>query len=180
MSATLFDVAPVVAEPERAPVRRLATETPAPTPPAKPARPRERRTAPPPAPVRRAGRAHQRVTVLAVVVVAAVAAIASFDHQRELAVLAGEGWRAWLLPLSVDGLVVAATMVMLDRRRAGQAAGALPWLSLVLGVAASLAANVAAAEPTLVGRLVAAWPPVALLLAFELLLRQVDGRPRQR
>lgn len=118
-------------------------------------------------------RAARRVTVAAVVLVAAVAAVASFDHQRELAVLAGEGWRAWLLPLSVDGLVVAASMTLLASRRAGQRPGVLPWLSLVLGVAASLAANVAAAEPTLVGRLVAAWPPVALLLAFELLLRQV-------
>lgn len=127
---------------------------------------------------RNTGTGSRAVTVLAVVVVAAVAAVASFDHQRELAVMAGEGWRAWLLPLSVDGLVVAATMVMLDRRRAGQPAGALPWLSLVLGVAASLAANVAAAEPTVAGRLVAAWPPVALLLAFELLLRHVDGRRR--
>ena len=36
-----------------------------------------------------------------------------------------------------------------------------------------LAANVAAADPTVAGRLVAAWPPVALLLAYELLLQQL-------
>lgn len=114
----------------------------------------------------------RRVTVLAVVVVALVAAVASFDHQRQLAAAAGEDWRAWLLPLSVDGLVVAASMTMLARRRAGLPAGALAWVSLLLGAAASLAANVAAAEPTIAGRLVAAWPPVALLLGFELLLGQ--------
>jgi hypothetical protein len=58
------------------------------------------------------------------------------------------------------------------RRRAGQPAGVLPWVALLLGLGASLAANVAAAAPTVVGRLVAAWPPVGLLLSYELLLQQ--------
>ena len=111
------------------------------------------------------------ITTLAVLAVALVAAIASYDHQRALAELAGEGWRAWLLPVSVDGLVVAASMSMLVRRRAGLAAGTLAWTSLLAGIGASLAANVAAADPTVVGRVVAAWPPLALLLASELLLQ---------
>jgi hypothetical protein len=34
---------------------------------------------------------------------------------------------------------------------------------------ASVAANVAAAHPTPVGRLIAAWPPVALFIAYETL-----------
>ena len=100
-----------------------------------------------------------------------VAAVASYDHQRALAELAGEGWRAWLIPVSVDGLVVAASMTMLVRRRVGLPAGALAWASLLAGIGASLAANVAAADPTAVGRVVAAWPPVALLLAWELLMQ---------
>jgi Protein of unknown function (DUF2637) len=113
----------------------------------------------------------RRITTLAVVAVALVAAIASYDHQRALAELAGAGWRAWLLPVSVDGLVVAASMSMLVRRRAGLPAGTLAWASLLAGIGASLAANVAAADPTVVGRVVAAWPPVALLLAWELLMQ---------
>jgi hypothetical protein len=121
----------------------------------------------------------RRVTVLAVVTVALVAAAASYEHMRMLAVAAGEGWRAWLLPLSVDGLVIAASMAMLVRRRAGEPAGTLAWLSVLLGVGASLAANVAAAEPTVQGRLVAAWPPVALLLSYEL-LGAVAGRATAR
>jgi Protein of unknown function (DUF2637) len=111
------------------------------------------------------------ITTLAVLAVALVAAIASYDHQRALAEMAGEDWRAWLLPVSVDGLVVAASMSMLVRRRAGMPVGALAWTSLLAGVGASLAANVAAADPTMVGRVVAAWPPLALLLAWELLLQ---------
>ena len=118
----------------------------------------------------------QRVTTGAVLAVALVAAIASYEHMRSLAGLAGEGWRAWLLPISVDGLAVAASMTMLVRRRAGLPAGALAWLALLLGLGASLAANVAAAEPTVEGRLVAAWPPVGLLLAYELLMQQIKAR----
>jgi hypothetical protein len=121
----------------------------------------------------------RRLTALAVVVVAAVAAAASYSHMRRLAVDAGEGEIAFLLPLSVDGLVVAASMSLLVRRRAGHPPGGLAWCALLLGVGASLAANVAAAEPTLVGRLVAAWPPLALLLAYELLMQQVGDDARR-
>jgi Protein of unknown function (DUF2637) len=67
------------------------------------------------------------ITTLAVLAVALVAAVASYDHQRALAALAGEDWRAWLLPVSVDGLIVAASMSMLVRRRGGMPAGALAW-----------------------------------------------------
>jgi hypothetical protein len=120
------------------------------------------------------------ITTLAVLAVALVAAVASYDHQRALAALAGEDWRAWLLPVSVDGLIVAASMSMLVRRRAGLPAGALAWASLLAGIGASLAANVAAAEPTMVGRVVAAWPPVALLLAWELLMQvRAPTEPRR-
>ena len=54
--------------------------------------------------------------------------------------------------------------------------GPLAWAALLLGLGASLAANVAAAEPTVQGRLVAAWPPVALLLSYELLMQQIKAR----
>jgi hypothetical protein len=118
----------------------------------------------------------RRVTTVAVLSVALVAAVASYEHMRALAETAGEGWRAWLLPISVDGLAVAASMTMLVRRRAGERAGGLAWVALLLGLGASLAANVAAAEPTVQGRLVAAWPPVGLLLSYELMLQQIKGR----
>ncbi|MDQ3987764.1 MAG: DUF2637 domain-containing protein [Actinomycetota bacterium] len=112
------------------------------------------------------------VTVAAVVVVATVAAVVSFAHMATVAQRAGEGWRALLLPLSVDGLVVAASMTLLTRRRAGLPGGRLAWCALLGGVAASLAANVAAAEPTATARVVAAWPALAFAVAFELLLQQ--------
>lgn len=42
---------------------------------------------------------------------------------------------------------------------------------LALGIGASLAANIAAADPSVIGRVVAAWSPVALLLTVELITR---------
>jgi len=41
---------------------------------------------------------------------------------------------------------------------------------------ASLAANVAAAEPTLIGRVVAGWRPVCLIVSYELLMQQLPTR----
>jgi hypothetical protein len=119
----------------------------------------------------------RRVTTLAVLAVAIVAAVISYEHMRTLGDEAGEGWRAFLVPVSVDGLMVAASMTALTRRRAGQPVGALAWCALLLGIVASVTANIAAAEPTLIGRAVASWPPMALGLSFELLLQQGRQRP---
>jgi hypothetical protein len=55
--------------------------------------------------------------------------------------------------------------------------GALAWASLLAGVAATIAGNVAAAEPTALARLVAAWPPVAFALSYELLLTLLRPTP---
>jgi hypothetical protein len=111
----------------------------------------------------------QRLDTLVVVIVAVVAAAASYQHQHTLAALAGEGWLAWALPVSVDGMMLATGRSILRRRRAGIPAPFLSWFGFALGFVASVAANVAAAQPTVVGRLIAAWPPVALFIAYETL-----------
>jgi hypothetical protein len=64
-------------------------------------------------------------------------------------------------------------MTLLADSRTGSRGGVLPWALLASGSAASLAANMAVAEPTLYGRLIAAWPSFALIGAYELLMRQV-------
>ncbi len=112
----------------------------------------------------------------AVVAVAFVAAVASYAHMSELARHAGEGWLAWFLPVSVDGLVVAGSTTMVVRRRNGQGGGWLAWVAVGLGIGASLAANVVAADPSLVDpevvrRVIAGWPPVALAISAELALQ---------
>jgi hypothetical protein len=115
---------------------------------------------------------------LCALVVAGVAAYASYVHQREFASQGGaDSVSASLWPLSVDGLLLLATVGLLKpsgfhNRRARGAV----WSAFLLGIAVSLAANIAAA-PALAWKpvLVAGWPPVALLLSVELLVyRPID------
>lgn len=57
-------------------------------------------------------------TAGAVVGVAAVAAVASYEHAYALVRAHGEaGWAGRLVPLTVDGLIYASSMVMLDAAR---------------------------------------------------------------
>jgi lysylphosphatidylglycerol synthetase-like protein (DUF2156 family) len=109
-------------------------------------------------------------------VVAAVAAYASYQHQRRFALAGGaDPLGAALWPASVAGLMVLATVNLLtanvNSRRAWWAAR---W-SFALGAVVSLAANIAAA-PRLAWQpiLVAGWPPLALVLAVELLAYRPD------
>lgn len=82
--------------------------------------------------------------ILGVATVAATAAVISFSHVQALARTAGEPeLTAWLLPLSIDGAIAAAAAVVLADSKAGRRTTFLTWLMLALGLAASLAANIA-------------------------------------
>jgi hypothetical protein len=113
-------------------------------------------------------------TIGCVALVALIAGTVSYLHMHRLVALHGQpGWVAALTPLSVDGMIVAASATLFAESRAGRRGAALPWALLVAGSVASLAANVAVAEPTLIGRVIAAWPSFALTASFELLTGQV-------
>ncbi|MFC8296279.1 DUF2637 domain-containing protein [Micromonospora orduensis] len=102
------------------------------------------------------------------VAVTVIAAVASYDHMRTVALDAGQSpLLAALLPLSVDGMILVATLALGDGRRSRWSA----WLAFLVGVAASVAANVTAADNDAVSRVVSAWPAVALLLTVEVLAR---------
>jgi Protein of unknown function (DUF2637) len=105
---------------------------------------------------------------------ALIAGTVSYLHMHLLVELHGQpGWVAALTPLSVDGMIVAASTTLLAESRSGRRGGFLPWALLAAGSAASLAANMAVAEPTATGRVIAAWPSFALIASYELLMRQV-------
>lgn len=109
---------------------------------------------------------------LSAAVVAGIAAWSSYHHMVEVALGVGERPDvAYLVPLSVDGMLVVASVAMVDDKRAGRRVRASARLAFVVGVAASVGANIAAAQPTIGARVVAAWPAVALLLVVELLSR---------
>ena len=75
------------------------------------------------------------------------------------------------MPLTVDGLIYASSMVMLDSARRKVPVPALAQWLLGLGIAATLAANVAhGLGHGPVGAAVAAWPAVALVGSYELLI----------
>jgi hypothetical protein len=77
-------------------------------------------------------------TALAVLGVAVVAAVVSYEHASDLVRAHGEsGWTGRLIPLMVDGLIYASSMVMLDSARRGvRVPGLARWL-LGLGTASS-------------------------------------------
>jgi Protein of unknown function (DUF2637) len=116
-------------------------------------------------------------TALAVFGVAAVAAVASYEHAYDLVRAHGEsGWTAHMVPLTVDGLIYASSMVMLDSARRKASVPALARWLLGLGIAATLAANVAhGLGHGLTGAAVAAWPAVALVGSYELLMMVIRG-----
>jgi hypothetical protein len=101
-----------------------------------------------------------------------VAAVASYEHAYALVRAHGEaGWSARLVPLTVDGLIYASSMVMLDSARRRVPVPPLARWLLVVGIAATLAANVAhGLGHGLAGAAVAAWPAVALIGSYELLM----------
>ncbi len=81
-------------------------------------------------------------TAGAVVGVAAVAAVASYEHAYALVRAHCEaGWTGRLVPLTVDGLVYASSMVMLDAARWKTSVPALARWLLSLGIVATLAAS---------------------------------------
>jgi hypothetical protein len=111
-------------------------------------------------------------TALAVLGVAAVAAVASYEHAYDLVRAHDEsGWTARMVPLTVDGLICASSMVMLDSARRKARVPALARWLLGLGITATLAANVAhGLGHGLMGAAVAAWPAFALVGSYELLM----------
>jgi len=116
-------------------------------------------------------------TAGAVLGVAAVAAAASYEHAYELVRAHGEASRtARVVPLTVDGLIYASSMVMLDSARRKAPVPALARWLLGLGIAATLAANVAhGLGHGLIGAAVSAWPAVALVGSYELLMMVIRG-----
>jgi hypothetical protein len=117
----------------------------------------------------------RRMTTLVVLAVAAFAAVVSYSHIYELARDNGQtGTAARLLPLSVDGLIAAASLVLLHEARARHEPPKLARCMLGLGVAATVGANVAYGLPFgWVGALVSAWPALAFIGSVEMLMHLV-------
>lgn len=117
-------------------------------------------------------RAIRWTAVLAVVAVAGVAGYVSYWHAVEVVTGHGEpGIVGHLYPVVIDGIIVAASMVLLDAARHREGAPPLAWWLLAAGIAVTLAANVAyGARFGVPGGLWAAWPAAAFVGCYELLM----------
>jgi hypothetical protein len=117
----------------------------------------------------------QLATAVAVCAVAALAAVVSYSHIYGLGRAHGQdSTAARLLPLSVDGLILAASLVLLHEARNGRDVPPLARLMLWPGIAATIGANIAyGAGYGLLGALISAWPAVAFIGAGEIAMQQV-------
>jgi hypothetical protein len=118
---------------------------------------------------------------VAVLAVAAVAAWISYRHAVEIVSAHGEpGAVGRMYPVVIDGLIIAASMVLLDAARYRESAPALAWWLLSAGIGATLAVNVLAGVPSgPLGAIVAAWPAAAFVGCYELLMMLVRASARR-
>jgi hypothetical protein len=127
----------------------------------------------------RADRIIRYATIAAVATVGMAAAVLSYRHQFELAAGHGESaLTAKLLPISIDGLLLAGTLAVLDasRRQIGHAWAAR--ITLGLGVAMTMWANIVHGIGFgWTGIVISGWPPIALIAAIEVLARMIRPSP---
>jgi hypothetical protein len=115
------------------------------------------------------------LTALFVGALAFVAGAISFSHMRELALDHDQlGWKSLAFPISVDGLEIVASLYLVAQRRAGRPTGWVPWVALIIGTAASLAANVAVGGADPIGKALAGWPALSMLVSVKLLFAMLD------
>jgi len=121
------------------------------------------------------------VAGLALAALAVITAIVSYLHALAVVRATGStGAVAYLIPFVADLMLVSASMALLEASRNAGTRPPLAVVSLVFGIGATLAMNVAAGwHHGTAGALVAALPPVALVLSLETLLGLVR-RARQR
>lgn len=118
-------------------------------------------------------------SILVVVAVAIGAGIVSYGHAYELVHSHGEsGTAAVVGPATVDGLIYASGMVLLQAARRRVKPPPLAFFGLWLGIAATIGANVAhGVDHGRIGALVSAWPAVALIVSYELLMKIIRSGP---
>lgn len=105
--------------------------------------------------------------------VAGVAALASYVHMRELVhthSAPGSEWLSWIIPLSVDGLMVVASIVVVNARRNAAKVPPLAIVAIVVALVISLTANAYAPAADIIGKIINAWPAAAFAFGYELVL----------
>lgn len=106
-----------------------------------------------------------------------LAGAASFRHVHDLAADHGQpGWFAWATAVSIEAMSIAAGLEIRRSHRTHRSAR-FPTVALGGGIAVSLAAQVAQAQRSPWGWIVAAMPAVAFLTVLKFALRRLDTTP---
>ena len=131
--------------------------------------------------VRRGDRLIRWAAVASVLAVAAVAGWISYRHAVQVVTAHGEpGSVGRWYPVVIDGLIVGASMVLLDAARHKETAPPLARWLLAAGIGATLVVNVlAGAGYGPLGAVIAAWPALAFVGCYELLMMLVRASARR-
>jgi hypothetical protein len=116
---------------------------------------------------------------LPVTVLAVIAGAGSFTHIRDTAAQHGQrGPMSWAVAVCIDLTCGMAARQRQRDKQLGIPTRRLSWPTVVLagGVLLSLAANLAQAQPDVWGRVVAAVPPGAFLVAVSMIERRAAPR----
>lgn len=120
--------------------------------------------------------------VLSFLLVAGVAAVVSYSHIRDVAVYGHQSRLvAHLIPLSIDGMMLIATLAMAEDKAANRFPRGWARSGFWFGAAVSVACNVAAVvvehgwQPLAVG--ISGLGPILLLWAIEIVARPGKARP---
>ncbi|MEV6151064.1 DUF2637 domain-containing protein [Nonomuraea sp. NPDC052129] len=116
-----------------------------------------------------------------ILVLALIAGAGSFTHIRDTATEHGQhGWMSWAIAVCIDlTCVMAARERQRDKKTGRVRHGPVSWPVLVLtgGIVLSLAANLQQADPTAWGRITAATPAAAFIVAISMLERRATTAP---
>ena len=97
----------------------------------------------------------------------------SFDALQSLAVAAGiSESRSWLYPAIIDGSIIIFSLSVL-RANLNRETVLYPWVLVSVFTLLSIVLNIIHAQTGLLAQFMAAIPPVALFVSFELLMSQI-------
>ena len=115
------------------------------------------------------------VTGFLVFLLAAAAFLLSFDALKHLAATNGiPAGKSWIYPAIVDGAIIVFSLSVLQASLNRQHT-LYPWILVGAFTVLSVILNIVHAPATFLSRILAAIPPLALFLSFELLMGQIKG-----
>ncbi len=106
--------------------------------------------------------------------------VLSYDALRGLAETQGlKSSLSWMFPIIVDGFIIVASLSVLRNSLLSEPAR-YPWGLVMAFTTLSVVFNVAHSPSNWLARIIAAVPPVTLLLSFELLMGQIKSEVTRR